>query len=151
MHHVFSADEVDALIPTLEALVARQLGWAREINVLLQEVKAKTGHEVSSMDQLAPVLDEALDLESAKRHARDAILRYEDGWTDVQDLGAVVKDPRAGVLEFWGLHEGRYVWLTWGYGDKRISYFHELDTAQRKPMNRSFRESAAQNLAKQLN
>jgi len=136
MQRAFTTSEVDALIPTLEELVARQLGWAREISTLLKTVQSKTGVEVSSMDELVPKPGDAAELLSAKNGAREAIIRYEDGWTDVQDLGAVVKDPRAGVLDFWGLHEGRYVWLQWGYGDKNISYFHETDAPMRKPIGR---------------
>jgi hypothetical protein len=137
MQHVFTANEIDALIPTLQGLVSRQLEWAKEINALLKSVQTKTGVEVQSMEQLEAKPEDSSDLVAAKTRAKEAILRYEDGWTDVQDLGAVVKDPRAGVLDFWGTHEGRYVWMTWGFGDSSVSYFHELDAPVKKPMARS--------------
>ena len=137
----FSAEEVDALIPTLQELVARQLGWAREINALLKAVQQKVGKEVTGMEQLQPVADDDADLAQLKTKSAEAIVQYENGWTDVQALGAVVKDPRAGVLDFWGLHEGRFVWLCWLYGEHEVKFFHELDqqASGRKPLGR-FRE-----------
>src|SRR4051812_16620381 len=106
---LFSVQEVDSLIPTLQELVARQLGIAREIRVRLKALSDKVGREIDGMEQLAPLPDDPEEIARLKRDSRDKILAYEDGWTDVQDLGAVVKDPRIGLLDFWGLYEGRYV------------------------------------------
>lgn len=124
---VFTAEEVDALIPTLSSLVSRQMGFASEIRALLDKLKAATNVEVNSMEGLDTANGDTTEVTALKHAAREAIMRYEDGWTEVQDLGAVVKDPRVGWLDFWGQHEGRYVWLCWLYGEQELSYFRELD------------------------
>jgi hypothetical protein len=124
---VFTTEEVDALIPTLSALVSRQMGFAAEIRTLLDDIKARTQIEVSSMEGLDVRGGDAQEVVSLKHQAREAIMRYEDGWVEVQELGAVVKDPRVGWLDFRGQHEGRYVWLCWLYGEQELSYFREID------------------------
>ncbi|MCC6807116.1 MAG: DUF2203 domain-containing protein [Deltaproteobacteria bacterium] len=151
---VFTTEEVDALIPTLSALVSRQMGFASEIRALLDQIKSATRVEVSNMEGLDVGGADSGELISLKHRAREAIMRYEDGWTEVQDLGAVVKDPRVGWLDFWGQHEGRYVWLCWLYGEPEISYFRELDadTNNGKPVVRiRLVKEATSPLAKYLN
>jgi hypothetical protein len=124
---VFTTEEVDALIPTLSALVSRQMGFASDIRSLLEQLKARTQVEVSSMEGLDIGERDSAEVISLKHQAREAIMRYEDGWAEVQELGAVVKDPRVGWLDFWGQHEGRYVWLCWLYGEPELGFFREID------------------------
>jgi hypothetical protein len=61
---------------------------------------------------------------------------YKRGWSEVQDLGAVVKDTTTGLLDFYGKIDDRLVWLCWQYGEDAIAYYHELDAgfAGRKPL-----------------
>jgi hypothetical protein len=66
----------------------------------------------------------------------ERIAAYEEGWREVTSLGAVVKDVRTGLVDFYGHLDGRTVWLCWRYGEERIDFFHELDAgfASRKPL-----------------
>jgi len=59
---------------------------------------------------------------------RERVRRYEAGWDEVQQLGCVVKDPRIGLVDFYGRIEGRTVWLCWRYGEESIGYYHDLDS-----------------------
>ena len=67
---------------------------------------------------------------------------YERGWQEVQDLGAIVKDPTSGLVDFYGRIEGRLVCLCWRYGEGSLDYFHELDAgfAGRRPLAGATRE-----------
>ncbi len=62
--------------------------------------------------------------------------RYEAGWRRVQAMGGVVKDPQAGLVDFYGRIEGKLVWLCWRYGEEMVGYFHDLDAglAGRRPL-----------------
>jgi hypothetical protein len=62
-----------------------------------------------------------------KTELRRRIAHYEDGWRHVQELGAVVKDPQIGLVDFYGRIEGRLVWLCWRYGEESLRYYHELE------------------------
>jgi hypothetical protein len=42
-------------------------------------------------------------------------------------MGAVVKDPRKGLIDFYGRVEGQLVWLCWQYGEPEVSHYHGLE------------------------
>jgi hypothetical protein len=121
---LFSVAEVNALIPSLSALVAEQLREQSEIEQGLAELTQLTGRAPRS---LAPTPADSNDVGRLKQTLRERVRRYEAGWVEVQDLGGVVKDPRIGLVDFYGRIEGRMVWLCWRYGEESIGYYHDLD------------------------
>lgn len=130
---VFTIAEVDALIPRLSELVGQQLLRQSEIEQCLAELARLVGG--------LPRTLEADDADSepvarTKAELRQRIAHYEDGWRDVQELGAVVKDPQIGLVDFYGRIDGRLVWLCWRYGEESLRYYHELEAgyAGRQPL-----------------
>jgi hypothetical protein len=132
---VFTIEEANALIPRLSVLVGAQLLLASEIQV----------RAVDLCDQLDLLGDMARDREAEllditlrptdepavrdlKLELADMITRYRDGWLDVQNLGAVVKDTNTGLLDFYGRIDNRLVWLCWKYGEDSVEFYHDLDT-----------------------
>ena len=122
---LFSIAEVNALIPSLSALVEQQLRAQSEIEQDLAELTRLTGEPPKS---LASKPEDSSDVSRLKLHLRDRVRRYEAGWVEVQRLGGVVKDPRTGLVDFYGRIEGRTVWLCWRYGEESIGYYHDLDS-----------------------
>lgn len=130
---VFTIAEVDALIPRLSELIGQQLLRQSEIEQCLAELARLVGG--------LPRTLEADDADSepvarTKAELRQRIAHYEDGWRDVQELGAVVKDPQIGLVDFYGRIDGRLVWLCWRYGEESLRYYHELEAgyAGRQPL-----------------
>lgn len=121
---LFSIAEVNALIPALSTLVERQLRGQSEIEQRLGELTRLTGKPPKS---LASNPDDPSEVERLKHDLRERVRRYEAGWEEVQLLGGVVKDPRTGLVDFYGRIEGRTVWLCWRYGEDSIGYYHDLD------------------------
>jgi hypothetical protein len=80
------------------------------------------------VESLDPEPSEGAALGQLRSKIRSTIGRYEQGWRDIQTLGAVVKDTSLGLLDFYGRFEGRLVWLCWRYGENKLGYYHELDT-----------------------
>ena len=136
---LFSIAEVNALIPSLSTLVEKQLRAQSEIEQGLAELTRLTGEPPRS---LASKPEDASDIGRLKHDLRDRVRRYEAGWVEVQRLGGVVKDPRIGLVDFYGRIESRTVWLCWRYGEERIDFFHELDSgfSGRKPLGASARQ-----------
>jgi len=112
---LFTLEEANALVPTLHRLVGRQMLRQAEIEDRLRQLKT--------------------DL-------MERIAAYEEGWQEVSSLGAVVKDTRTGLIDFYGHLEGRTVWLCWRYGEEKIDFFHELDSgfSGRKPLGPAARQ-----------
>lgn len=120
---VFTIEAANALVPTLSALVARQFARRDEIEERLKSLSAVVG-EVPS--DLTPSDDEPEEVRTMKRELVLRVNEYQEGWRDVEALGAVVKDARIGLVDFLGEVDGRAVWLCWKYGEPEVGHYHAL-------------------------
>ena len=121
---VFTVQEGDNLIPTLSSKVGDLLIDRSEIERLVAELSEELGHEPKS---LQPDSSDSSDVAAMKRDLRQRMSSYEQGWNEIEAMGAFVKDPRIGLLDFYGNIEGRLVWLCWRYGEDSLGYYHELN------------------------
>lgn len=122
---IFTVEEVDALIPELSRRVAAQLALGVEIERIVKQLSRETGEPVASLE---PRPGEGASARALRAKLSDCVGRYEEGWRDIQGLGAVVKDTTMGLIDFCGRLDGRLVWLCWRYGEDNLGYYHELDT-----------------------
>jgi hypothetical protein len=136
---IFTIAEVDTLIPHLTELIERQLLRQSEIEECLGELAREAG---GLPPTLAAQDTDPEPIAALKTELRSRIDGYNTGWHDVQALGAVVKDPQIGLVDFYGRVEGRLVWLCWRYGEESLRYYHELDTgfSGRRPLRPETRE-----------
>jgi hypothetical protein len=122
---VFTLEEANALVPTLQRLVGRQMLRQTEIEDRLRSLSRAAGavpHDLEIMD------GDSVEVRQLKTDLMERLAAYEEGWAEIASLGAVVKDTRTGLIDFYGQLDGRGVWLCWRYGEDRIEFFHELDT-----------------------
>ena len=72
----------------------------------------------------------------------ERVERYQSAWREVEDMGAVLKDPRTGLVDFYGQVDGKLVWLCWRYGEDAVTHYHGLDEgfASRKPIESTMRQ-----------
>lgn len=135
---VFTLEAVNAMVPKLKDLVGRQLERRSGIEQLL----ARLGRELGDVPDRI-VLDPAdpHDVREMKRELVRKIEEYRAGWKEVEDMGAVLKDPRIGLLDFYGSVEGKMVWLCWKYGETEVLFYHALEEgfSGRKPIAESIR------------
>jgi hypothetical protein len=131
---MFTLEEACALVPKLRELVGRQLTWRAEIEDHLRSLAAATGEVPAEV--APPQDDDPPPVRALKRELVTKIGAYQEGWGEVEKLGAVVKDPRIGLVDFYGHVEGKTVWLCWKYGEEEIAHYHGLDEgfANRKPI-----------------
>lgn len=121
---VFSVEEAEALIPSLSELVGQQFAIQSEIERGIARLAEASGQIPKSLDD-AP-LDSSAETE-LKREIRGNVEDYERGWAKIEELGAVVKDPQSGLVDFYGYVGGRIVWLCWRYGEAKLDWYHDLD------------------------
>jgi hypothetical protein len=135
---VFTLEEVNDLLPKLSVVVRRQLERRTEIESLLM----KLGRELGDVPDRI-VLDPAdpTDVRDLKRDLVRRIEEYRAGWREIEQMGAVLKDARMGLLDFYGNVEGKLVWLCWKYGETEVSHYHALEEgfSGRKPIAQSMR------------
>lgn len=122
---VFTIEEATALVPELKRLVGRQMLRQEEIEQRASKLVARTGE---SPPDLEPGDDDAPDVRALKADLLERIAAYREGWHEVAATGAVIKDTRAGLIDFYGQLDGRMVWLCWKLGEDAIEWFHELDS-----------------------
>jgi hypothetical protein len=136
---VFSLEAVNALVPRLQELVGRQLQRRASIEARLQSLAQLVGEMPDAI-----VLDPAdpADVREVKTELVDLIQEYQSGWREVEALGAVLKDARTGLLDFYGRVEGKLVWLCWKYGEDEVTHYHALDEGYsgRKPIGNSVKQ-----------
>jgi hypothetical protein len=135
---VFTISEVNALIPALSSLVQDQLREQSEIEHGLAELVRLTGEPPRSLQIAGRDSSEVVRL---KHDLKKRIARYETGWQRVQKWGGVIKDPQAGLVDFYGRVDGKLVWLCWRYGEDTLGYYHELTAGYsgRRPLSADVR------------
>jgi hypothetical protein len=135
---VFTLEEVNDLVPKLSVAVKQQLERRSEIESLLMRL----GRELGDVPERI-VLDPAdpADVRDLKRDLIGRIEEYRAGWRAIEEMGAVLKDARMGLLDFYGTVDGKLVWLCWKYGEAEVGHYHALEEgfSGRKPIAHSMK------------
>jgi hypothetical protein len=136
---VFTLEAVNALIPRLNSLVASQLERRSEIEERLGQLAKLVG---SVPNVIAIEEGDSVDVRALKRDLAARVESYQAAWQEVENMGAVLKDPRTGLVDFYGQVDGKFVWLCWRYGERAVTHYHGLDEgfAGRKPIESTMRQ-----------
>ncbi len=121
---VFTLEAVNALVPRLAEVVGHQLELRQGIEERLQELAEEIGEVPSDLEMRT---DDTPRARMLKRELVDLVPSYQEGWKQVEALGAVVKDARIGLCDFYGNIGGKLVWLCWKFGESEITHYHALD------------------------
>jgi hypothetical protein len=129
----FTIDEANALIPELELRFAK-----------VMQLRAQLRASYEALDKLGePPSADTLDrtsgppeLQRARGRFRGLMEALTEELRTIEETGVSVKDLDIGLCDFLGFREGRDVWLCWQYGEKRVGFWHDLDTgfAGRQPI-----------------
>lgn len=135
---VFTLEEVNGLLPQLTVVVKRQIERRSTIEGLLLRLGRELG-DVPERIVIEPA--DSTDVRDLKRDLIRRIEEYRAGWREVEAMGAVLKDARTGLLDFYGTVDGKLVWLCWRYGESQVAHYHALEdgVAGRKPIAESMR------------
>jgi hypothetical protein len=137
----FTLEAANALVPQLRDIVGRQLARRSEIEERLKALASATGEVPTELTPPGP--NDPPSVRALKRELLEKIGAYQEGWTEIEELGAVLKDPRQGLVDFYGHVEGKAVWLCWRFGEDEIAHYHALDEgfSARKPIGASLKRS----------
>jgi len=134
----FTASEATQMIPMLESAFSR-----------LYQIKILSQTAFSCLEELGfapedenfrvhPVganfdaIDELANLKILMMELRKQI-------EELADAGCLVKDIKAGLVDFLGRRGGRDIFLCWKLGEKRVAHWHEIDAGfeERQPLLKS--------------
>lgn len=135
----FTLEEVNAKLPELRAMVGEQLSRRATIQERLTSLGELT-EEIP--DDFAAQPGDAPAVSALKAELAILVAAYHRGWQAVESMGAVVKDPQVGLVDFYGRVDGKLVWLCWKYGEDEVAFYHALDEgfSGRKPIGQSLRQ-----------
>jgi hypothetical protein len=126
-------EEANDLVPTLHKIVSRLMLQKEDLANKIAALHVRTG--VLPRDITIRVDDDG-DVADLKREVQESLTAFEEGWAEVQALGGVVKDPKTGLVDFYGRVNGETVWLCWRFGEESIGHYHSLDEgfSARRPL-----------------
>ncbi|HEX9373977.1 MAG TPA: DUF2203 domain-containing protein [Roseiflexaceae bacterium] len=125
MPNYFTVAEANALLPALRPPVGRLIRAWHRLSAMQAEVIA-TLEQRPRADLGGPPLSAAAA----------EIIRAQNAIVAIQALGAELKDPATGLLDFLSLRDGVEVYLCWRYGEPRIGFWHPIEAgfAGRQPL-----------------
>ena len=131
---LFDVKEANALIPQLNAAFSRISVLRSEIGVLMESLRSAGFEPLKAAKKELP--QEPVKREKAQRMYKllDA-LRAEVEM--IEETGGVLKDLEMGLMDFYGLKEGKVVCLCWQHGEPEIMYWHDVETgfSSRQPLS----------------
>ena len=113
MKQLFTVDEANATLPYVERVV----GEIRECYAALR----RNGRLHGDLDQADEKGRAAL-----KERIRHDAQRIRECQEELAQVGVVLKDYQAGLIDFPSEFEGRPIHLCWEHGENRIAYWHEV-------------------------
>lgn len=127
-------EEANALVPELDRIVGTQMQRRQEIERKLSDLSAELGVPA---DDLTDKPEDPPGIRAKKGELERLITEYQGAWTELEDIGGVLKDPRLGLVDFYGELDGETVWLCWKYGEPSIAHWHKLREgfSARKPID----------------
>lgn len=129
----FSLEEAQELLPVLESLLRRSMESKRRIDEIEAQFK-QTSQDIFLRGGMA------LDIVAMARlraESDKALQRVKDVLSEIEAIGAQVKDLDIGLIDFPCRVDGTTVLLCWKMGESRITHWHGTSEgfAGRKPIN----------------
>lgn len=129
---LFTLEEANALVPALQIEFGRIARARAEIGPVI----AALGGADASMAILQDPGEAPPGQEVEAARLRALAVEITEAVERVNDLGCLVKDVDAGLVDFYAEQDGDTVFLCWQFGEPAISTWHGLEEgfAGRKPI-----------------
>ena len=122
---VYTPREANAMVQPLDRIFDDLDG----VRARLKQIKGK-------IDVLEMIWGEELQAETCPDHREythyiqeieEAKKTFDGTARKIQDLEGVVKSIEQGLVDFYGVIEGRLIFLCWKRGEKGIEFYHHLE------------------------
>jgi hypothetical protein len=135
---VLTLEAANALVPRLRELMDAQTARRKDIEERIDGLTRILGKTPSAIQ---PDPDDSSEVRDLKADIISRLEGYQAAWTALDEMGGVLKDPRTGLIDFYGQVDGKLVWLCWRYGEDAIAHYHQLNEgfSGRKPIEDNLR------------
>lgn len=131
---IYSIDEVNDLIPSLEEIIAQLRALKDEI------IEQKDQHDVEELTSYGLTGTAAAGakerMDGFKRKIEGLEREFERLLKILDDIGCVLRRLEPGLIDFYGEVDGELAFLCWQEGDEELRYWHGLQDGfeGRKPI-----------------
>ncbi len=135
---VLTLEAANALVPRLRELMDAQTVRRKDIEDRIDGLTRLLGKTPGAIQ---PEPDDSPEVHDLKADIISRLEGYQAAWTALDEMGGVLKDPRTGLIDFYGQVDGKLVWLCWRYGEDAIAHYHQLNEgfSGRKPIEDKLR------------
>ncbi len=121
----FNVEEANRHLPLVRAIVEDIVKLFRDVHERRERLnRVRQVHGKSARDETSLYGEE---LEQIERDLDMDIARLDGYVAELHELGALLKDPVAGLVDFPTFIDGREAYLCWKLGEEEIAYWHTLD------------------------
>jgi hypothetical protein len=131
---LWTVDEANGRLSGLRELLPRLRAWATrlgEVHAELGRLSRFWGEELNAADSPDHGLSERLEAEW-----RNLSRRLDESVTSLKAEGIEIKQLESGLVDFYGLVDGKLVLLCWRTEEAEVGYYHPLEGgfAGRRPL-----------------
>lgn len=130
---IFTIEEVNMLIPALELKVNQLVQVKQQLSQLIHQLLAKGLNVEELIVETGPV---DISTQKDKAELEELSIKMQGYLAEIQSIGCVVKDMDMGLVDFYGIVEGKEALLCWQSGEKKVAFWHGLEEGfgSRKPL-----------------
>ncbi|MFH1435282.1 MAG: DUF2203 domain-containing protein [Pseudomonadota bacterium] len=133
---VYTVEEANAIVPWLDYQFGRMMMVTSRMEEALQSL---VQHGVEPSPAIVNVRrNDPVRIKRLKQRLKRLITEVFDYYSRVQDAGVIIDDISTGTVSFYTYFGEHPVFLTWQFGEKAVTWWHELyeDPDERKPLPR---------------
>ncbi len=123
---VFTVDEANRTLPLVSVIVQDIVQLFQDVHDRRERLSHIRQMRSKGDDQTTDAYSE--EVEQAVSVLNEDIERLDDFINELSQLGAELKDPILGLVDFPCIYEGREICLCWKLGEESIDFWHETDT-----------------------
>src|SRR3989344_1815986 len=84
---------------------------------------------IEDAEELIPKVERVLKrIIKLNKHFHKLSYEFYANIEKIEDIGCIIKDLEIGIIDFYSEFEGREIFLCWKLGEKRIRFWHEVDS-----------------------
>lgn len=118
MKKYFTIEEAEELLPKVERVLKRTIKLNKALDLL-------SSIEIEVYDD---DYDNLKRITKLNKHFHKLSYEFYANIEKIEDIGCIIKDLEIGIIDFYSKFEGREIFLCWKLGEKKIRFWHEVDS-----------------------
>ena len=122
---VFEIEQLDELLPQLEEIFLQMeeiQSYLKQLTIRINALEMIWGPKVHEPDN-----QDHGELQTHLKEMKDKEESFESCTRKINEIGGQLKGVDPGLVDFYGIREGRLVFLCWRRGETAIEHWHHID------------------------